>query len=239
MLGFSKRLIEPELLDHADPADARINLGQLVRLNKRFGGHSTIRKMLQEAALEQEQFTILDVGAASGDSGRLISELYPHGRVTNFDCNPVNLAEAAYPKVIGDAFQLPFVESSFDYVFCSLLLHHFSDEKVIELLRQFNRVARRAVLVCDLERSILPYLFMTMTKPVFGWHQITVHDGQKSFRAAFSANELLNLAKAAGLTDPKVTSHRPAFRITLIARKPEIKHDGISLERQQFRFGRR
>ena len=50
MLGFSKRVIEPELLDHADPADARINLRELVLLNKRFGGHSTIRKMLREAA---------------------------------------------------------------------------------------------------------------------------------------------------------------------------------------------
>lgn len=238
MLGFSKRLIEPELLDHADPADARVNLRQLVLLNRRFGGHSTIRKLFQEAAVEHERFTVLDVGAASGDSARVIREIYPHARVTNFDYNPVNLAEAPHPKVIGDAFRLPFSEGSFDYVFCSLLLHHFKDEDVIELLRQFYAVARRGVLVCDLERNVLPYLFMTVSKPVFRWHRITVHDGQKSVRAALSASELLNLARAAGLVNPKVATHRPAFRLSLIARKPEIRRDGISLGTRQSRVGR-
>jgi hypothetical protein len=222
MLGFSKRLIEPELLDHADPADARVNLQELVLLNKRFGGHSTIRKLLQQAALKQEPFTLLDVGAASGDSGRLIREIYPQARVTNFDCNAVNLANAPHPKLIGDAFRMPFRLASFDYVFCSLFLHHFKDEQVTELLREFGRTASRGVLICDLERNILPYLFMTLSKPLFRWHWITVHDGQKSFRAALSACELLNLAKAAGLPNPNVAMHRPAFRLTLVAQKVSV-----------------
>jgi SAM-dependent methyltransferase len=217
MFGFSKRLIEPELLDHADPADARLNLQELVLLNKRFGGHSSIRKMLQEAALTTEPFTFLDVGAASGDSGELVREVYPQARVTNFDYSAVNLANAPHPKVIGDAFQMPFAAASFDYVFSSLFLHHFTDEAVIGLLRQFGVIARRGVLICDLERHVVPYLFMTVSQPVFGFHWITVHDGKKSFRAALSAGELLNLAKAAGLKNPSVKMHRPAFRLTLIA----------------------
>ncbi|HEX4231656.1 MAG TPA: methyltransferase domain-containing protein [Bryobacteraceae bacterium] len=219
MFGLSKRLIEPELLDHADLADAQVNLQELVLLNKRFGGHSTIRKLLQQAALEQKPFTLLDVGAASGDSGRLIREIYPQARVTNFDCNAVNLANAPHPKLIGDAFRMPFSPASFDYVFCSLLLHHFKDAQVTELLRDFGRIARQGVLICDLERNVLPYLFMMVSQPLFRWHRITVHDGQTSFRAALSAAELLELAKAAGLPNPDVKIHRPAFRLTLIAQK--------------------
>jgi ubiquinone/menaquinone biosynthesis C-methylase UbiE len=221
MFGFSKRLIEPELLEHADPADARVNLEELVLLNKRFGGHSTIRKMLLDAELRQEPFTLLDVGAASGDSARLICEMYPKAKVINFDYSAVNLAEASHPKVIGDAFRMPFSPESFDYVFCSLLLHHFKDEQVTELLREFGRVARQGLLICDLERNVLPYLFMTFSKPLFRWHSITVHDGQKSVRAALSASELLNLAKAAGFQRPRVKMHRPAFRLTLVAQKLE------------------
>ena len=41
---FAKRLIKPELLDHAPPEEARPNLADLVRINSNFGGHSTIRK---------------------------------------------------------------------------------------------------------------------------------------------------------------------------------------------------
>ena len=88
---------------------------------------------------------------------------------------------------------------------------------VIELLRQFAVIARRGVLICDLERHLLPYLFLMVSKPIFGFHWITVHDGKKSFRAALSASELANLAKAAGLKNPEVKIHRPAFRLTLVA----------------------
>ncbi|MGC2661619.1 MAG: methyltransferase domain-containing protein [Bryobacteraceae bacterium] len=218
MFGFSKRLIEPEMLEHAEPADARVNLRELVVLNKRFGGHSTIRKLFREAALTHESFTLLDVGAASGDSGQLIGELCPHAQVTNFDCSALNLTNAPYPKVVGDAFMMPFAPGAFDYVFCSLFLHHFTDGAIADLLRQFGSIARRGVLVCDLERNVLPYLFMALSQPVFRWHRITVHDGKKSFRAALSAPELLRLAQAAGLPNPSVRVNRPAFRLTLVAK---------------------
>ncbi|HEX4807772.1 MAG TPA: methyltransferase domain-containing protein [Bryobacteraceae bacterium] len=222
MLGFSKRNIKPELLDSADPAVACINLQELEILNKHFGGHSTIRKLLRAAAPRDEFFTLLDVGAASGDSGRLIREMYPRAKVTNFDRSAVNLARAPLPKVIGDAFRLPFARNSFDYVFCSLFLHHFSDEQVIELLRQFGAVARIGVWVCDLERHVLPYLFLRLSQPIFQWHWITVHDGQRSFQAALSARELRHAALAAGLQHSKVAVHRPAFRLTMIARKSVV-----------------
>jgi hypothetical protein len=218
MFGFSKRLIEPEMLEQAEPADARVNLQELVVLNKRFGGHSTIRKLFQEAALKQEPFTLLDVGAASGDSGQLIGELCPQAQIINFDRSVLNLTNAPYPKVVGDAFMMPFAAGAFDYVFCSLFLHHFTDDVVIELLRHFGSIARRGVLVCDLERNVMPYLFMAVSKPVFRWHRITVHDGKKSFRAALSAPELLRLAHAAGLPNPSVKVNRPAFRLTLVAK---------------------
>ena len=70
---------------------------------------------------------MLDVGAASGDSGRAILESYPCASVTSLDKNPNNLAAALEPKLVGDAFALPFANASFDFVFSSLLLHHFSE----------------------------------------------------------------------------------------------------------------
>ncbi|MGH9654179.1 MAG: methyltransferase domain-containing protein [Bryobacteraceae bacterium] len=216
---FAKRLIKPELLDHAEPTEALPNLADLVRINRNFGGHGVLRKMLARVAPREKPFTLLDVGAASGDSARLIQELYPAAQVTNLDRNETNLGAAGWPKVLGDAFQLPFRDNSFDFVHSSLFLHHFPDEEVIALLAGFYRLARQALLVNDLERRLLPYCFLPATKYLFGWQRITLHDGPISVRAAFRAEELAALSRRAGIQTMQVEVHRPAFRISLVANK--------------------
>jgi len=217
---FRHRLIEPELLDHAAPDEAKPNLEDLIRINRKFGGHSVLRRTLAKILQPNEQFTMLDVGAASGDSARVIASEYPGARITNLDYNDVNLQAAPRPKIIADAFVLPFREPSFDYVFSSLFLHHFAEEKVIHLLRTLYATARRALIVCDLERHILPYLFLPATRPFFGWQRITLHDGPISVRAAFRKEELAGVAEKAGITKAEFAVYRPAFRITMIAKKP-------------------
>ena len=217
---FSTRLIKPELLDHAELGEARSNLADLVRINRYFGGHSTIFKMLGRVVEPGDSFSLLDVGAASGDTARMIVQRYPKARVTSLDCSLVNLEAATGPRLIADAFVMPFAADSFDYVMSSLFLHHFPDERVIELLGEFDSIARCGVLIADLERHILPYLFLMVTKPLFGWGRITVHDGLRSVRAAFRAEEFTKLAEAAGIRSPVVEVHRPAFRLTLSPPRP-------------------
>jgi 2-polyprenyl-3-methyl-5-hydroxy-6-metoxy-1,4-benzoquinol methylase len=216
---FPQRRIQPELLEHAPPELALENLADLVRINRRFGGHSTIRKTLDLVARRDEGFTLLDIGAASGDSAQMIQKYYTAASVTSLDCNPVNISTAAQPKLIADAFALPFRPRSFDFVLASLFLHHFSDNQVIQLLASFYAIARRALLICDLERHIVPYLFFPVTQPVFRWGKISMHDGLISIRAAFKSSELLRLSANAGIKNAEVHVHRPAFRVALIARK--------------------
>jgi 2-polyprenyl-3-methyl-5-hydroxy-6-metoxy-1,4-benzoquinol methylase len=216
---FSKRIIEPELLDHLPPEEARLNLADLVRINRSFGGHSVIRKTLAQVVAKNDAFTLLDIGAASGDTARLVQALYPAASVTSLDLHSVNLEAAPAPKLIANAFEFPFPDESFDFAIASLFLHHFADQQVSELLRSFYRLTRRALLVCDLERHILPYCFLPITKPLFGWKHATVHDGCISVRAAFRPAELLQLANRAGIEHAEVETHRPAFRLSLVCEK--------------------
>ena len=214
----SGRVIVPELLDDAPPLDAIPSLRDLVRINRYLGGYSTLRSMLRQVVKPTEPFSLLDVGAASGDMGKVVLRAYPHSRVTSFDYKLNHLTPAPRPKLAGDAFALPFKDVSFDFVFSSLFLHHFDNAHVIDLLRGFRRIARRAVLAIDLERGPLAAAFLPATAWLFGWHPITLHDGPVSVRAAFKRDELLALAQAAGLTDAAVRIHRPWSRLSLIAR---------------------
>jgi len=212
------RVIRPELLDDADPVEALPSLEDLTRINKYLGGYRVLRKIMATVATPAEAFTVLDVGAASGDMGREIRRAFPHARVTAFDYRLRHLAPAEPPKVVGDAFHLPFRADSFDVVFCSLFLHHFTDARVKELLSAFSTVARRAVCAIDLDRGPFSYHFIPATRWLFGWHPITLHDAPASVAAGFKRHELEDLAKAAGLREPRVAVHRPWGRLSLIAR---------------------
>src|SRR5438128_1524337 len=132
-----RRVIRPEILDDSDAEYAAPSVRDLIRLNRYFGGYPALRAVLPDVARPGETFSVLDVGAASGDMGAVIRRARPGARVTSLDYRVDHLRGAAPPVVVADAFQLPFAGASFDVVFCSLFLHHFEAERVIELLRAF------------------------------------------------------------------------------------------------------
>ena len=204
-------------MDTLPPEEARASLRDLVRINKHWGGLSTLRSLLDDAVPRDQEFSLLDVGAASGDMGRAIVEQRPLAQVTSLDYIASHLEECSAPRVVGDGFALPFVSRSFDYVFCSLFLHHFTDDEVVKLLLEMGRVARRGVLVIDLWRHPIPYYFIGYTKALFGWHPVSVYDGKISVEAAFKTNELIDLARRAGLREPRARASMPSFRIALSA----------------------
>ena len=214
------RVILPELLDGTPDAEAAGSVNDLVRINRYLGGYWTVRQLFARVVKRRESFTVLDVGAASGDMGAAIRKGFPGARVTSLDQKRNHLAQAPFPKLQGDAFHLPFAPASFDFVFSSLFLHHFEDDEVMRLLRAFGVVARRAVLAIDLDRGPFAYRFLPATRWLFHWHPITLHDGPISVQAAFHSQELANLARAAGLLHPVVRVHRPWSRLSLIATPP-------------------
>jgi ubiquinone/menaquinone biosynthesis C-methylase UbiE len=210
------RRIEPELLDETPADEARRSLGDLVRINTVFGGHAVLKRTLAEVLRRDEAFTMLDVGAASGDMGACVRQWYPRAAVTSLDYRIDHLTGAASPRVCADAFAMPFRDGAFDLVHCSLFLHHFDDDRVVDLLRSFARVARRFAVVTDLERHPLAYYALPLTRWLFHWDAITLHDGPISVAAAFRPEELRRLAERAGARRIEVRRHRPAFRIAML-----------------------
>jgi len=211
------RVLKPELMDDADPVEAAVCLRDLARINRWFGGHRILVRALKTQVQPGEPFSILDVGAASGDMGRVIHQSFPAATVVSLDYRASHLRLGHGPRVAANAFQLPFLPRSFDFVLCSLFLHHFSNSQAAELIAAFRQTARRSVIVLDLERHPLPYYFLPATRRLLRWSPMTVHDGVISVAAAFRPQEIRDLIRAGGCaTGVRVRRHLPWFRLSAI-----------------------
>lgn len=215
-----------ELLDEdrGTPGEIEDSLDDLWRINRWLGGISSNLVLLERFFSRTRAYPvrILDVG--SGDSrlaARLRNELLRRRRRAEFCVLDRHLAhlQKGHPAssgllpVVADVLALPFAERSFDAVMCNLFFHHFSNGAAQELLRRLGTVAREAVLINDLERHMLPYLFIRCALP-FTWSPITRHDAPASVRQAYTREELTALAVAAGFTDFEV-ARLPFFRLGL------------------------
>jgi ubiquinone/menaquinone biosynthesis C-methylase UbiE len=207
-----KRVVTPELLDSdaATPAEVQQTLADLRRINRWFGGISTTRRMLEQAVArihkrssDRGEITLLDVGAGSGDvSLTAARQIRPPGqfRVTLMDRMPTHLPRNGTGTVAGDALALPFLDSSFDLVTCSLLIHHLEREQIVHFVNQALRVARVAVLLNDLRREPVHLALMYAGYPIFS--RLTLHDGIASVRRAYTPQELKSIlgnTEAAGV----------------------------------------
>jgi SAM-dependent methyltransferase len=212
----SGRVLKSELLETADPVLADRNLRDIGRINSWFGGHRALLRILKQLAPLHKQFSLLDVGAGSGDMGKCIRQHFQNAKVVSLDHHSFHLRRAPGPRLAADAFQLPFLPKTFDFVLCSSVLHHFSDCEVIELIAELRRFARHALIVLDLERHPLAYHFLPITRRLFGWSALTVHDGRVSVAAGFRPEELAHLAYVAIANPVAVQRHWPWFRLSVV-----------------------
>src|SRR5690606_23026641 len=170
-----------------------------------------------------------DAGTGIGDLPRAIAERARrdgHGlRIVATDVHPQTLEIArrrlaAWPEITveaADVRDLPYPDRAFDVALLSLTLHHLDDEDQITALRELGRVARRAVIVGELERSWPAYVgARILAATVWRRNRLTRHDGPISVLRAFTPGELLDLARRAGLERPHVHRH-PLFRLVLVA----------------------
>jgi len=229
---FKRRSDKLEYIDTGNysPAEYEGCIGELQLVNRWMGDANTLKKTLfREIEVKSLQsFSILDVGAGSGELLRVTATW---AKQTGRSVSAVGLelnersAESIHEEsnhfheissVRGDALQLPFADSEFDYVMCSLFTHHFVDDQVVQILCEMSRVAKRRIFVIDLHRHPIAYFLYTTLGKLVLHNRLLRHDGRLSILRSFKVEELHELAQRAELEEVFVERHFP-YRLVLSA----------------------
>ncbi|MBV9274774.1 MAG: methyltransferase domain-containing protein [Verrucomicrobia bacterium] len=210
----SQRKFDPELtemMDQPDPSRAELigALENLRILNRYFGSHRIIRHFLRRWIRQGDSLSILDACTGFGDIPRLvvnwarIHQAKVQVLAIDFQSATLDIARQRSEEFPEIRFQQADLRSfnpgrPFDVVLCSLALHHFAWPEAVEILRTLERLADRAVLVSDLERSLGGMLGVYLLTSTIFRNPMTRFDGRLSIRRAFSFPEMRRLAVEAG-----------------------------------------
>ena len=229
---FKDRSKKLERIDTGNYTDEEygIFLREIRFINRYLGDSRALRRTLLREIEEKDlrEFSVLDVGAGSGELLRQIAEFAEHrGRrasLTGLDLNEISAAviksdSASFPSISairGNALDLPLADDSFDYAISSLFFHHLTDDQIVIALKEMSRVARRAVVVIDLHRHPIAFVLYRLFCAAFRISPLVREDGSLSIKRAFKPRELSRSAGLAGLNVQHIGRAAP-FRITLTA----------------------
>lgn len=225
VVSLRQRAEIPELLDGPLQADGDLagNLRDLAQINRWTGGEILYQRALGSllAPSSQVSFSLLDVGGGRGDG---LAHLVASAARRRQGCRGILLDRstpilqlAAKERHVGlcvlqgDACRLPLRDRSVDIAGCSLLMHHFSPEVAVVVLREMARVARIGVIVDDLLRSRIGYLGARLIGLALTSNRLTRHDAPLSVRRAYRAPELAVLLRRAGI-QPRWHFSIPGYR---------------------------
>jgi ubiquinone/menaquinone biosynthesis C-methylase UbiE len=214
--GF-EHLDDPETA----PAVRERSLRDVRLSNTLFGGTSAVLSELNRIIPRLgAEATLLDVGTGVADIPVRARQLAAR-RAVHMTTFGVDRAEtlarltrlALDGSACADARFLPFADSSVDIVICSQLLHHFQDAEIDVVLRELDRVARRAVIVSDLQRSWIAAAGFWLVAWPLGFHSVTRHDGTTSVMRGFTSGELADHVGRATGAAAEVRGHL-GYRLT-------------------------
>jgi len=221
VIDLSRRATQPELLDEGVPdAEALRSLADLRFVNRWLGGRRSLLAAVRPYLAGDSKPTLLDVGCGSADlPAFLMRATAGRLRAVGVDRKLLHLKQAPRDvrRVVADVRALPFPPQSFDVVTASLFLHHFDAGEVPLILKGLFALARRALVVNDLHRAWVPYLFGRTLFPLLFRSPVSVADGLLSIRRAFKPAELRAAFREADLPEATLRRSFP-YRLVAVAR---------------------
>ena len=210
-------------MDDFSIQDERIDeaLSELKIINKFLGGISTTKSALNYfIQSKKDELKILDIGSGSSDNLLSAKSNYPNMQILSIDKNmrALSSSENLLEKINSNAFELPFKNNSCDIIHSALFLHHFTEEQIKILLKEFLRIARIGIIINDLQRSYLALLGIKILTVLFSKSEMVKNDAPLSVKRGFSKQEILNLLEDVGIKN-FVIKKKWAFRWMVVIKK--------------------
>ena len=230
---FHQRSLELENIDKGTYTAEEYEgcLVELRRVNEWLGDVKVLRETLftEIARAGLESFSVLDVGAGSGELLRVTAgwarETNRKAKLFGLELNQRSaraiLDESGdFPEISSvqaSGLVLPFPDHSVDYIIQSLTLHHFDDKGAVGILREMGRVAARGIFVIDLHRNPVAYYFYTTIGRLILHNRLLREDGALSILKSFKPDELEKLGRQAELPNVSIQKLFPS-RLVLSAK---------------------
>ncbi len=226
---------EPELMDDflMEGKELQEALDKIAQINQFLGGNKLTLQGLQFLMLnldKKNEYTIVDVGCGNGDMLRYIADFAKNNGYTfkliGVDANDFTIAyakklSANYTNInylCEDIFDKSFDALQYDIVLCTLTLHHFKEDEILNLMQIFYKNSRVGIVINDLHRSIIAYrLFQAICK-IFTLNRMSREDGLVSILRGFKKKELIAFSKLLNFKKYSI-QWKWAFRYQWIIRK--------------------
>lgn len=222
-----RRSTEPERIDAEgqDPVEFAHSLSQVAQVDRLLGAERAVQARLRRAGLDRSVDSVLDIGAGNGEVlSRIVVWLNRRGdparraRALALDPHPDVIAvgrrsRPGHTWIRADGRHIPLADRSVDLVISVLTLHHLDPGPAVNMLTEMVRVARRAVVVSDLERSRLHWVgARVLGATLWRSNRLTRDDAPASVARAYTLQEMRTLFERAGLPPASVARHVP-FRL--------------------------
>lgn len=238
MPDFSNRNRDSELMDDPLVEDKVLKkvFEDINRTNRLLSGNNvTIGSTAKLVAdYPQESYTILDVGCGDGTMLRKLV-LWARKRGIKMKCIGVDLSEKGL--AIAKEMSLHFPEIRYlkqdilkldpnnlhcDILLCTLTMHHFLNEQIPVFLEKFEKLAHIAVVINDLQRSVMAYYLFKLFSFIFVRTKIAKHDGLISIQSGFRKPELIDFSRNLPLIAHDI-KWKWAFRYVWVMRTKRLK----------------
>ena len=208
-------------------------LDKIAKINQLLGGNKlTLQgvKNLLSKETSNKEVIIVDIGCGNGD---MLRKLADYGSDTNrnlkligIDANQFTIHHAKglstlYPNIsyqCEDIFDGKFKTLKYDIVLCTLTLHHFKEDEIIQLIDILYKNANIGIVINDLERSAVAYRLFQGLCFLFGLNEMSRKDGLVSILRGFKKEELLAFSKKLDLKKYTI-DWKWAFRYQWIIQK--------------------
>lgn len=210
------RTNESEIMDDfsLEGEELRDALDKIAKINQLLGGNKLTLNGLKTFLSKKDKnsfIIIIDVGCGNGDMLRKIADYgIENGYNFNligidanaFTINHARNLSANYKNIsylCEDIFTMDISKINCDVVLCTLTLHHFNDNEIIEILKIFKKAATLGIVINDLQRSAISYRLFQLLCVTFQLNRMSREDGLISILRGFKKKELITFSEKLNL----------------------------------------